>query len=208
MARNDDWWRDDRGPRDGWTPGERDVRNLGPHRDYGRGMLDDMHRYARGESKSDDAERGDRGARQYGGRHYGGLGPRGYTRSDERIREDVSDRLTDDPYVDASDIEVMVSGCEVTLSGTVDDRRTRRRAEDVAESVSGVRHVQNNLRVRRYDYGGAGTSAGAGAIADMGSGSATPSSSSSGDTETPGTPGRMNAPADLHTADTDSVTRR
>lgn len=83
-----------------------------------------------------------------------GRGPRNYTRSDDRIREDVSDRLSDDPYVDASDVEVAVSGGEVTLSGTVDGRTAKRRAEDCAEAVSGVRHVQNNLRVReRSDQG-------------------------------------------------------
>jgi osmotically-inducible protein OsmY len=99
------------------------------------------------------------GAWRAGGGHRG-RGPRGYTRSDERIREDVSDRLTDDPYVDASDIEVTVSGCEVTLSGTVNNRDERRRAEDIAEDVSGVRHVQNNLRVGHRQGGLTGTGAG------------------------------------------------
>jgi len=76
-----------------------------------------------------------------------GRGPKGYQRSDERIREDVNDRLTDDPHVDASDIEVAVQNREVTLSGTVHSRFERRHAEDIAESVTGVVHVQNNLRV-------------------------------------------------------------
>jgi hypothetical protein len=53
---------------------------------------------------------------------YRGKGPKGYTRSDERIKEDVNDRLSDDPQVDASDISVTVSGCEVTLTGTVSER--------------------------------------------------------------------------------------
>ena len=92
-----------------------------------------------------DARRGVEGARSGGHR---GRGPKGYTRSDERIREDVSDGLTDDGYVDASDIEVAVRGGEVTLSGTVDDRMAKHRAEDIVESIPGVRHVQNNLRVR------------------------------------------------------------
>ena len=96
-------------------------------------------------------------------RSHRGRGPRGYARSDDRIREDVSDRLTDDPYVDASDIEVTVSGGEVTLTGHVEHRAARRRAEDLAESVSGVSHVQNNLRVRQ----GTGTAAGADAMAGM-----------------------------------------
>lgn len=80
---------------------------------------------------------------------YRGRGPRAYRRSDERIREDINDRLTDDAYLDAYDIEVTVNEGEVTLSGTVTDRRDKRIAEDVAESVSGVTNVQNNLRVSR-----------------------------------------------------------
>lgn len=87
-----------------------------------------------------------------------GKGPSGYQRSDERIRELVCDSLTDDDQLDASRIEVGVTGGEVTLSGRVDDRRAKRAAEDCAYSVSGVRDVQNRLRV-----GGAG---GAGDVAD------------------------------------------
>lgn len=78
---------------------------------------------------------------------YRGRGPKNYTRSDERIAEDVNDRLADDAHIDATDIEVSVSGGEVTLNGTVTERFAKRRAEDVAERVSGVKHVQNNLRV-------------------------------------------------------------
>jgi osmotically-inducible protein OsmY len=80
--------------------------------------------------------------------YHRGRGPRGYTRSDERIREDVNDRLTDHPVLNASDIEVSVSGGEVTLSGMVDSRYDKRLAEDIVERISGVTHVQNNLRVR------------------------------------------------------------
>jgi osmotically-inducible protein OsmY len=78
---------------------------------------------------------------------YAGRGPRGYRRSDERIREDVNERLTDDWRVDASDIEVGVDNGLVTLAGRVGSRAEKRRAEDVAESVSGVTDVSNQLRV-------------------------------------------------------------
>lgn len=90
----------------------------------------------------DDAER-----RRNQDARYQGRGPKGYRRSDDRIREDISDRLTDDPYIDASDIDVKVEGSEVTLTGHVASRNARRRAEDLAERISGVTHVQNNLRV-------------------------------------------------------------
>lgn len=78
-----------------------------------------------------------------------GRGPKGYKRSDERILEDVNDRLTEDPRIDASEIQVDVQGGEVTLTGTVGSREERRRAEDVAEGASGVTYVMNNLRVRQ-----------------------------------------------------------
>jgi osmotically-inducible protein OsmY len=77
-----------------------------------------------------------------------GRGPKGYSRSDERVRDDVNDRLTDDPFLDASDIEVAVESGEVTLTGMVSNRQDKRRAEDLADNVSGVKHVQNNLRLR------------------------------------------------------------
>ncbi len=79
---------------------------------------------------------------------FRGKGPRNYQRSDTRILEDVNDRLSDDPMLDASDIEVAVSKAEVTLSGHVSSRFDKRRAEDLAERVSGVLHVQNNLRIK------------------------------------------------------------
>jgi len=64
-----------------------------------------------------------------------------------RIRELVCDDLMDDPWLDASHIEVAVKDGEVTLSGTVEDRDAKRWAEDVADHTGGVKHVQNNLRV-------------------------------------------------------------
>lgn len=76
-----------------------------------------------------------------------GRGPKNYSRSDERIREDVNDRLLEHGEIDASDVVVTVSDREVTLEGIVDDKRTKRLAEDIAESVSGVRDVHNRLRV-------------------------------------------------------------
>lgn len=94
----------------------------------------------------EDAERRRQMDRMRGG-HYG-RGPQGYSRSDDRIREDVNDRLTDDWRLDASSIEVKVDKAEVTLSGTVDNREDKRRAEDLVENCSGVKHVQNNLRVQ------------------------------------------------------------
>ncbi|MGN6530221.1 MAG: BON domain-containing protein [Ginsengibacter sp.] len=76
-----------------------------------------------------------------------GKGPKNYNRSIERIKEDASDRLMDDSLVDASNIDLDVKDGELILSGTVDTRFEKRRAENLVENVSGVRNVQNNLRV-------------------------------------------------------------
>ena len=79
--------------------------------------------------------------------NYAGMGPRGYRRSDQRMLEDVCDRLTDDPGVNAIDIEVKCHDGVVTLTGSVQSREEKRRAEDIAESISGIHDVNNNLRV-------------------------------------------------------------
>ena len=80
-----------------------------------------------------------------------GRGPGNYTRSDERILEDACDTLTDDWAVDARNIQVTVKDAEVTLDGTVDSRSAKRRAEDCVHDISGVKHVQNNLRIEDRD---------------------------------------------------------
>ncbi len=101
----------------------------------------------------DDADRRRRG---YDGPHKG-KGPKGYKRSDERIREDVCDRLCDNPMIDASNIDIKVEGSEVILTGTVESREDKRRAEDIAESISGVSNVQNQIRVSPRDNIGSGS---------------------------------------------------
>jgi len=77
-----------------------------------------------------------------------GRGPRGYVRSPARIYEDLCDRLTDNPFVDASDIEVGIAGAEVTLNGTVNDPIALRQAQAIAEEVAGISHVHNRLQLR------------------------------------------------------------
>jgi osmotically-inducible protein OsmY len=88
------------------------------------------------------------------GASHAGRGPRSYQRSDDRIREDVNERLTADPRIDASDIDVRVQNGEVILSGTVDERRTRRLAEEIIEDLPGVRDVRNDLKVNSGSWFG------------------------------------------------------
>jgi osmotically-inducible protein OsmY len=78
---------------------------------------------------------------------FTGRGPKGYQRSDERIREDVSEDLALAGDIDASEIEVRVNNCIVTLEGEVQTREEKRFAEDIAEAAPGVRDVHNNLRL-------------------------------------------------------------
>lgn len=80
-----------------------------------------------------------------------GRGPSNYTRSNERLLEEACERLTRDPHVDASKIDVTAADNEITLTGTVDSRSAKRRAEDIVDDISGVKHVQNNLRVESRD---------------------------------------------------------
>jgi osmotically-inducible protein OsmY len=102
---------------------------------------------------------GDEDAARRRRQDHSGRGPQNYTRSDERIREDVNDNLTQDWGVDASNVTVTVSNGEVILDGTVATRLQKRRAEDCAEDVSGVKHVQNNLRVQDGSTWDRGTAA-------------------------------------------------
>lgn len=79
-------------------------------------------------------------------------GPKGYTRSDERIKEDICDRLSLLFDVDASDVEVGVEGGEVTLTGTVPDRAMKVRIEFIADQIPGVKDVANQLKIKRGEH--------------------------------------------------------
>ena len=67
--------------------------------------------------------------------------------SDRVLWAVIVERLEDEHRLDVREVEVVVENAEVTLNGTVRHKEDRRRIEDVAD-IRGVRHVQNNLRVR------------------------------------------------------------
>lgn len=118
-------------PRRPWTsPG-----GYGPSADRGAGpRTTGVARYG---ERSGQGERSD----------YRGKGPMGYRRSDERIREDVCEALTLDPWLDATHVQVNVESGVVTLQGTVADRHMKFRAEECADQASGVQDVENRIRV-------------------------------------------------------------
>ncbi|WP_309092932.1 BON domain-containing protein [Phenylobacterium sp.] len=155
---------EDRGGVRDWQRGD-DRREQGDRGRSGGGFLQKAKSWlgeAVGEVRRDLAgergmDRGDGGPQRYSADFnrearwedpgHRGRGPKGYKRSDERISDDAHQRLTDDPWLDASNINVSVSGGEVTLSGTVENREAKHRAERCVEEISGVTHVQNNLRI-------------------------------------------------------------
>lgn len=90
------------------------------------------------------------------GEDFRGRGPKNYVRSDERLREDISERLTADADIDASEIVVEVNNGAVTLSGHVDRRQTRYRVEDLVDRCHGVADIDNRLTIGPARTSGAG----------------------------------------------------
>lgn len=78
---------------------------------------------------------------------HAGRGPRGWSRTDARVREAVSEALMEDPLLDAREIEVQVDGGVVTLSGEVPGGSDVHRAEQLARRCGGVGEVRNDLQV-------------------------------------------------------------
>lgn len=102
------------------------------------------------------SEQSDRGYDSQSEEHennFRGRGPKGYQRSDERLTEAVSEAFYENDNVDASEISVKVKDGEVTLDGSVESREMKRMAEDLAESITGVKEVINHLRVHKRQSG-------------------------------------------------------
>jgi osmotically-inducible protein OsmY len=70
--------------------------------------------------------------------------------ADERIWEEVRDRLMGHPDIDATEVEIEVEEAEVTLVGRVDTREGKWLAEEVSRAVPGVQDVHNRLKVARW----------------------------------------------------------
>lgn len=173
MARNP-YGNGHRGPdspgRDLHRPGF--AHDYGDDRDDGRFQTHPMQRAGSGFVQSAPQPRGasryDADESRFGARPYGdesrygtqqrmrNRGPRNWQRSDERIREDVCERLSALDDVDVSDVSVSVEQGKVILTGTVGHRADKHRIEDIADDSAGVRDVDNRIRVHRADERGAG----------------------------------------------------
>lgn len=169
----------------GWDRGDREFRQGG--RDYaqdaGAGRWDEGYGRQRiagfGGGYDNPADRAQGGGYGMGSRQgYRGRGPKGYQRSDERVKEDLCERLSDDPQIDASDISIEVSGGRVTLSGEVEQRWMKHHVENLVDACAGVQDIDNQLRVAR------GT--GASSMRDGGTSSSASGTSGSGSTSPSG----------------------
>lgn len=138
-----------------------DAMSYGYRGQGGYGDFTTSHQGRYGESQGRHAQSGHgRGGVEFGGQRHDaprsrgvdamdhrGRGPRDYVRSDERIADDIIDRLTDDEHIDASEILVMVENGVVTLTGDVPERHMKHRAEDLVANARGVRDVHNAIRI-------------------------------------------------------------
>ena len=74
-------------------------------------------------------------------------GPKGYTRADATILDDLAERLGRDPEVDVSEVTIEVQGGRAVLGGTVPHRAIKHRIEDVVDGCPGVVEIDNRIRV-------------------------------------------------------------
>jgi hypothetical protein len=156
MAREDWRNRDDYGQADYSTDWGYDPQR-GPYRRFSEDDPDYARRMDAGDYRP--AEPPPRSWRERAGEFFSGGSPREADRppprrrgpSDRVLWAVIVERLEDERRLDLRDVEVIVADCEVTLNGTVRRKEDKRRIEDVAD-IEGVRHVQNNLRVRGRDH--------------------------------------------------------
>jgi hypothetical protein len=113
-----------------------DEREAGDRREP-RSWADRAGDFFTGRDAGRDADRGPNERRAHRRR-----GP-----SDRVLWAVIVQRLKDHRGLDLHDVEVLVEDREVTLNGTVRRKEEKRRIEDIVD-IDGVRHVQNNLRVR------------------------------------------------------------
>ena len=78
---------------------------------------------------------------------HAGQAPANYDRPDHLVEQEVKERLTQDAFLDPSNMTVSVSNGGVLLEGFVAQLADKERAEAAALSVHGARTCQNNLRL-------------------------------------------------------------
>jgi hypothetical protein len=127
---------------------------------YGQGSFG-QGSYGQGSYGQNPSGQGSFGQGAYGGQEWGsshgsggqrhGRGPKGYKRSDERLKEDISERLMQSYQIDAAEVSVEVQNGKVTLDGSVPERRMKHMIEDLVDDCPGVQDIDNRVRVARSD---------------------------------------------------------
>ncbi len=92
---------------------------------------------------------GDSIRQSYGDQQTQRKSPKGYTRSDERIYEEVCETLSRNGDADPTDVEVKVEKGVVTLSGTVTSRQVKRMIEDSLEHLYGMQDLKNEIKIQQ-----------------------------------------------------------
>lgn len=69
------------------------------------------------------------------------------TPSDNKIYDQVRQKLANDPDVRGANLDVVVKNGAVTLTGVVHDERAREKAEKITKKVKGVISVTNELKL-------------------------------------------------------------
>lgn len=87
-------------------------------------------------------------------------GPKGYQRSDDRIKDEVCERLYNSYDLDVEDVSVEVGAGQVCLDGTVPERYMKHRIEDIVDQIHGVTDIDNRLKVRRQGSTDKGSASG------------------------------------------------
>lgn len=133
--------------------------SYGGSSDYGQGLMGHGYGSAAGYGAGMPEQSGSSWGQGQGGTRHGGIrggmsnrrnrGPKGYTRSDERIREDLCDQLMSFEGGDFSEVEIDVKDGNVTLKGTINNRQAKYQIEELADNIPGVKDVTDNLKVKR-----------------------------------------------------------
>lgn len=84
---------------------------------------------------------------------FSGIGPVGYKRSTEKIKDEAFTLLKKDSSLDASQIVIEVKDRILILHGKVSSRTDKRLAERIVEEVSGIDDVYNFLTINKRPKG-------------------------------------------------------
>lgn len=135
-----------------WAGGQGDWG--GGQGNWGQGSQGNFGQGSRYSGYGQDFGQQSGGQGQYGYGSQGGMGRdrqgvKGYTRSDERIKDDVCERLYNEGRIEVRDVSVEVTDGKVMLEGTVPNRHMKHQIEDIVDQCIGVKEVENHIRVSR-----------------------------------------------------------